>query len=851
MNAPLAVRRTAWYVGGVSATSGKFTLRTLGRLGLTDAEHREETSLATRPRKLALLAWLSLRPERRATRESTIGVFWGDRDEARARNSLSDAISHLRRVLGRDALRTQGSEIVLADDAPLVVDALELIGAASRGDHARVAELYRGPFLDGFYINDAPEFDEWRDRERARLARRFSKSAAAHCAKLAEAADWETCRDVAERWLDVEAESKDAGLMLLRATAAPSTHAAYATALRSYESLVARLDRELGIAPAPDVQAFANDITDRLSKMPSPAAAVPSVPVAAEPPPPPSARRTGRTWHRPALVVGACLLVAVIGLTTRRAPPLDHRRVIVAAFQNQTGDSSLSPLGAVAADWVSRGLTETRTVEVADPLLSIRPGASSDPRAIGRSAQAGIVVLGSYVRQGDSIAMDARLVDANTGRVLRTTPPAMAPLTRPLLAVNAMRQRIAGAMAAEVDPVIARLAREASQPPTYDAYLAWIEGLDLFSRRDYRGSIAPFLRAAALDSSFVSPKIWAMAAYGNTGDYPRADSILRTVWPVRARLAPLDRGLVGVWYGDIHGDRMAEYSAAREMLAAAPGSELSLFIAGLAAIYANRPGEAVPLLRRIPAESSAVLWDVYGTRLAQALHMAGRHDEEIRETARRLARQPASLRALDEHGQALAAVGRAREAVDVAIRILESGRDPSLSRGGAAFDVGVELIVHDHPAEAREVFHRIVEWRLALPPEQANTRIAQTVLAAALYRSGNLEAADSVLRAELGASPSDATFLRWYGLVAATRGDTAQARRAMTALAGLNTPYDRGVNALNRAEIAAALGDSAEATRLVRQAMMEGITPVSVHLRSTFSLLRSYAPFAAVVKPAG
>ena len=573
--------------------------------------------------------------------------------------------------------------------------------------------MYRGPFLDGFYINDAPEFDEWRDRERARLARRFAKSAALRCAELAEAAAWETCRDLAERWLDVEVESKDAALALLRATSAPATHAAYATVLRSYESLVARLDRDLGIAPAPDVRAFANDIADRLSRMPAPPIVVPSVPVATEPPPH-SARRSRRTWHRPALVVAACLLVAAIGLTTQRAPRLDRRRVIVATFQNQTGDSSLSPLGAVAADWVSRGLTETHTVEVADPLLSIRPGTSSDPRAIGRSAQAGIVVLGSYVRQGDSIAMDARLVDANTGRVLRTTPPAMAPLAQPLLAVNAMRQRVAGAMAAEVDPVIARLAREASQPPTYDAYLAWIEGLDLFSRKDFRASITPFLRAAALDSSFVSPRIWAMAAYGNTGDYPRADSILQTVWPLRARLAPLDRGLVGVWYGTLHGDRMAEYSAAREMLAAAPGSELSLYIAGLSALYANRPSEAVTLLRRIPADSSAVLWDVYGTRLAQALHMAGRHNEEIRETVRRLAHQPAIDGSAARTWQSVGGLGRAREAVDAAIRILESGRDPSLSPGSAAFDVGVELTVHDHPAEAREVFRRIVEWRLAL-----------------------------------------------------------------------------------------------------------------------------------------
>jgi len=86
---------------------------------LTDSASREDSSLSTRPRKLAVLAWLALRPERRATRDRLIGVFWGDRDEDRARNSLSDAISHLRRVLGREAICTPASEVVVAGDASL------------------------------------------------------------------------------------------------------------------------------------------------------------------------------------------------------------------------------------------------------------------------------------------------------------------------------------------------------------------------------------------------------------------------------------------------------------------------------------------------------------------------------------------------------------------------------------------------------------------------------------------------------------------------------------------------------------------------------------------------------------
>src|SRR5438445_237224 len=92
----------------------RFQLRTFGRLVLADGSGQEDRSLSTRPRKLALLAWLALRQGRRATRDRLTGVFWADREDERARNSLSDALSHLRRVLGRDAIRTPVGEVVIS-----------------------------------------------------------------------------------------------------------------------------------------------------------------------------------------------------------------------------------------------------------------------------------------------------------------------------------------------------------------------------------------------------------------------------------------------------------------------------------------------------------------------------------------------------------------------------------------------------------------------------------------------------------------------------------------------------------------------------------------------------------------
>src|SRR4051812_48183522 len=107
-------------------------LITLGRLTLV-AESSEVDDLAKRRRKLALLAVLALSP-RPLSRDRLVDMFWGEEPEERARHSLSDALSHLRRVLGRDAIATRQTEISLADATALEVDAREFAHACDAHD---------------------------------------------------------------------------------------------------------------------------------------------------------------------------------------------------------------------------------------------------------------------------------------------------------------------------------------------------------------------------------------------------------------------------------------------------------------------------------------------------------------------------------------------------------------------------------------------------------------------------------------------------------------------------------------------------------------------------------------------
>ena len=64
-----------------------------------------------------------------------------------------------------------GTNELRLDDALVSTDVGDFERYASAGQLEEAARLYDGPFLDGFYMNGAGEFERWTEEERSRLAR--------------------------------------------------------------------------------------------------------------------------------------------------------------------------------------------------------------------------------------------------------------------------------------------------------------------------------------------------------------------------------------------------------------------------------------------------------------------------------------------------------------------------------------------------------------------------------------------------------------------------------------------------------------------------------------------------------
>jgi DNA-binding SARP family transcriptional activator/TolB-like protein len=432
-----------------------FTLVTLGRLTLLSPDGDASESLAKRRLKLALLAVLAL-AKRPLSRSTLAEMFWGNQDESRARHSLSDALSHLRRELGRRAIATHGGEVSLAPDAPLVIDASLFVEAAETHDLPRAAALYAGPFLDGVEIEAGPSFEQWVTRERRHLETVFLQVCAQQCLAYARTRDWEACGELASRWLDAAPLSVDAALFRLNAVKAPGTREASQRALDEYDQLATRLARDFDLAPEKPVRELADSIRETLQSLPpeppaptpTPAPATPPAIRAPEPlpnePVAPTAALARRTrWpaavsalgrHLTRLATVAVALVALVAAIAARARTAEGtattRPRVAIAIDVPPDDSTTAWLADGLPQMIGSELARSPEVEVVSPAQvralirrrgdrRTRGDGAEDARDLARRLGATVVVSGTIGRDDRTLVLDLRIHDAATGRLLR------------------------------------------------------------------------------------------------------------------------------------------------------------------------------------------------------------------------------------------------------------------------------------------------------------------------------------------------------------------------------------------------------------------------------------------------
>lgn len=852
-----------------------YRLRTFGGLTL-ERDGAPHAGPATQRRRLALLAMLAA-ADAGVSRERLMSHLWPASDQARARHALDDALSAIRRDLRSD-VAFLGVATLRVNPAVLTSDLAEQAAALRAGDAERAAALYTGPFLDGFSVPDAADFDVWMEAERGHRARAHARTLDA----LADAAAGRGDAAAALRWRQarVTADPLDtaATLRLLTALADAGNPAEALRVARVHEQLVRQ---ELDTSPGPQWTAAVEDVRVALARPaaarrpPEPVTVVDDAPPLL--PPAPAAPR-----HAPArapararaamllatLLGGGALAAGSIAIVRSRAaatpvhapaPPVATaaaQRVLVVPFENATGDDALAPLGRMAMDWVARGLAEVPGVAVTADLARALPPGDAGLRAAAAENDAGTVVSGAYYFDGDSIRFQLRVTET-PGWVRRGgIGTVSASRAAPTALLEPLRQRVMVVLAMAHDPRFTAFAAGAA-PPTYAAYEQYLAGTELFEQGDWAGARPYYARAAALDSSYVQPLLGAADGELNLGRPAAADTLVRRLARRRASMTPADRGSLDRLRAVLDGNTTAALAGARATAAAAPGAQLPRFLHAASALRAGLPREALVAAAPIAASFGRVRtpWTggIYWAVVTTAHHVLGEHAAERAAAHTARLYHPDSPDVLAAELRALAALGRL-DSVRLGLAELETMPAPPGAGAAPALLVAVaeELAAHGHHADARLALRGAIATARARAPDAPRTAAARYDVARALYLLGDHAAAAPLLAALVDESPDEPRFLGQHGLVAAHRGDGVEAARIDARLAALRRPYDRGQTAYARAQLAAARGDRSAALSLLRQAMSEGLPyGTLLHVDPELVPLRDDAGFRALLAPHG
>lgn len=187
------------------------------------------------------------------TRDDVLACFWPDQERSTSQPILRTMIHDLRKQLG-DSFLVENDSLALTPDTKIDVQLFSALLHNPTTDSKKLNDalaLYKGDFVSGFSVTDAPHFDDWAaaERERYRLmaARGFVDLSRAHEAQR----EYPSALEASRRALAFNPFQEDIQRDVMRLLYLNGDRAGV---IRQYEALRNLLDEEMGVPPMPETR---------------------------------------------------------------------------------------------------------------------------------------------------------------------------------------------------------------------------------------------------------------------------------------------------------------------------------------------------------------------------------------------------------------------------------------------------------------------------------------------------------------------------------------------------------------------------------------------------------------------
>lgn len=480
----------------------KFRLRLLGGALIEGPEGVLAGPIAQR-RRLALLALLAVARDRGLSRDKTIGYLWSESPGPRARHLLSESVYVIRKALGEEAILAAGDDLRL-DPQVFSTDVADFEAALARGDSEAALAVYAGPFLDGFFLQGAPEFERWVERERRRLQQQAIEAASLQTRHYEALGALDKAVDSARQAVALS-EGDEAAVRLLIGLLARSGNPA--GAIRIYKDFAREMHQEYEVAPSVETRRLVEWIREWGGK---------GQPVLPEMQAGPQERPFVTEFLSPL----SDLCIAVFPFSVHGSAELDYL------------GQDLAELLSVALD----GAGGLRSIDMQALLTAQREapdyGSASE---LARRLGARLCVLGRVLAEGESALALVSLYDLALGgtEVLKLT--ADRPLERIRELMDELAIGIVGAISQGPATRMTRVA--ATSTSSLPALRAWLAGERSYRSGSLLDAIEAFHLAVQKDSGFA-PAYYRLAFILDS--FPGRDHE-RSAGAIRAALLNADR----------------------------------------------------------------------------------------------------------------------------------------------------------------------------------------------------------------------------------------------------------------------------------------------------------------------
>ena len=437
---------------------------------------------AAQRKPLALLALLAVAGARGISRDKIMAYLWPEAPTDRATHRLTQVLYSLRHELQAEDLFLGSADLRMNPDL-IATDLTDFHQALAEGCPDRAVGVYGGPFLDGFFLNGATEFEHWVDGERANLQRRYKTA----LERLAEQALASADHGAVAHWCGRSAETDPlnahAAVRYMEALARTGDRAGAIRVGRSHE---ARLREELDAGPDPGVMAA----VERL-----------------------------------------------------RTPAADQASVGILPFVNMSPEHENDYFSDGMTEELTNAVTQVSGLRVASRTSAFAfKGKDLDLREIGARLGVRSVVEGSVRKVGNRIRVTAQLIDAVTGYHIWSQV-----FERTVHDVFTLQEEISQAIVRALPLTHSRAGGSLVRPPTslVEAYTLYLRGRYFALKRTpeaLRLAIEYFEQAIELDPAYALAhagigECYALLGFEEFGNLPPCEAMPRAKRSLERALA--------------------------------------------------------------------------------------------------------------------------------------------------------------------------------------------------------------------------------------------------------------------------------------------------------------------------